>query len=91
MFFDTIREYFDAIVIEEEEEKVDANDENCGTPTLFNIEKNISYLYIQSFVDDAARQFDQLTDGSGCSLTDHSDDEKPNNQPNRKCFHSINE
>ena len=27
-------------------------------------------------MDDAARQFDQLTDGSGCSLNDHSDDEK---------------
>ena len=36
-----------------------------------------SVISIESFVDDAARQFDQLTDGSGCSLNDHSDDEKP--------------
>ena len=42
----------------------------------FSTERKTSVISIENFVDDAARQFDQLTDGSGCSLNDHSDDEK---------------
>jgi len=43
----------------------------------FSTERKASVISIESFVDDAARQFDQLTDGSGCSLNDLSDDEHP--------------
>jgi len=49
----------------------------------FSTERKSSVISIESFVDDAARQFDQLTDGSGCSLNDHSSDEK-SAEPMRK-------
>ena len=37
----------------------------------FSTERKTSLISIENFVDDAARQFDQLTDGSGCSLNEH--------------------
>merc|ERR1712106_1168942 len=56
----------------------------------FSTERKTSVISIESFVDDAARQFDQLTDGSGCSLDDKSGDEK-STKPLRKASqtHSI--
>merc|ERR1712123_45889 len=56
----------------------------------FSTERRTSVISIESFVDDAARQFDQLTDGSGCSLNDNSGDEK-STKPLRKASqtHSI--
>jgi len=42
----------------------------------FSTQRKTSVISIESFVDDAAAQFDQLTDGSNLSLNDNCDDEK---------------
>ena len=40
-----------------------------------------SVISINDFVEDAAKQFDQLTDGSDFSLDDHEDNEERNEKP----------
>ena len=46
-----------------------------------SVARKTSVISIDDFVEDAAKQFDQLTDGSDFSLDDHEDNKERNDKP----------
>ena len=49
-----------------------------------SVARKSSVISIDDFVEDAAKQFDQLTDGSDFSLDDQEDNKERNDKPRYK-------